>query len=84
MPKGIDNWAPIIIGATIVSLSSAKYIETYVPTPIVSEKKTKGLIISFLGSLNLKKGKKTKKISPTLNAENKSGGILSTPSFPTG
>ena len=84
MPKGIDSWAPIIIGATIVNLSSAKYIETYVPKPIVSEKKTKGLIISFLGSLNLKKGKNTKKISPTLNAENKIGGIFSTPSLPTG
>ena len=73
-----------MIGATIVSLSKAKYIETYVPTPIVSENKIKGLIISLFGSLNLKNGKKNRKISPTLNAENKSGGILSTPSLPTG
>jgi hypothetical protein len=43
-----------------------------------------GLINCFSGNRNLKKGKKTRKTSPTLNAVNRSGGIVLMPNFPTG
>ena len=43
-----------------------------------------GLISFFSGNRNLKKGKNARKINPTLNAVNRSGGIVLMPNFPTG
>ena len=73
-----------MIGATMVSLSKAKYKMAYVPIPIMRENAINGLINCFSGNRNLKKGKKTRKTSPTLNAVNRSGGIVLMPNFPTG
>ena len=83
-PKGTVNWVPIIIGDTKDEISKAKYKVTYTPIPIVIEKVKSGKINFFEGNLILKKGNIPINIIKTLNEENKIGGMLLVPNFPSG
>ena len=85
MPNGTETCAPIIIGETNSSRSKAKYTRGYTPMPITRENPIKCKRSFFSGNLNLKKGRKAKKIKPTLKDENNNGGILLfIPILPTG
>ena len=55
-PKGMVNWAPIIIGERREEKSIARYKKAYTQTPITKEN-NKRCLKFFLGIENLKKGR---------------------------
>ena len=73
--KGIESWAPIVIGANKVTAFIDKYKNIFTPAPIQIEKPMRGNIYFFLGIIILQNGNKHKKTNPILNAPKKIGFI---------
>ena len=71
--KGIDNWAPIVIGANIEAASIDKYKNIFTPAPMHTENPNRGKKYFFGGIFSWQNGSKHKKTIPILNAPNKIG-----------
>ena len=82
---GIDNWAPITIGAKIFDALIDKYKKRFTPAPIEIANPNNGNKYFLLGSFNLIKGKRHINTIAILIEPNKIGGIDSfKPSFAVG
>tara|TARA_Y100000389_G_scaffold25969_1_gene22434 strand:+ start:524 stop:856 length:333 start_codon:yes stop_codon:yes gene_type:complete len=73
--NGIDNCAPIVIGANNETVSIDKYKNMFTPAPIHIENPINGKIYLFSGIIILQKGIKNINTQPILNEPNKSGFI---------
>ena len=83
--NGIDNCAPIVIGANKVTALIDRYKNIFTPAPIQRENPIKGNIYFFLGTTILQNGNKHKKTKPILNAPKKIGFIDAfNPNLPSG
>ena len=83
--NGIDNCAPIVIGANIEATLRDKYKNIFTPAPIHIENPIKGNKNFFSGIVILQNGIKHKKTKPILSAPNKSGFIDAfNPNLPRG
>ena len=73
--NGIDNCAPIVIGANKVTALMDRYKNIFTPAPIQREKPIKGSKYFLLGIVILQNGNKHKKTKPILNEPKKIGFI---------
>ena len=73
--NGIDNCAPIVIGANKVTALMDRYKNIFTPAPIQRENPIKGRKYFFSGIIILQNGNKHKKTKPILNAPKKIGFI---------
>ena len=73
--NGIDNCAPIVIGANNVTALIERYKNIFTPAPIQIENPIKENIYFFLGIIILQNGNRHKKTKPILNAPKKIGFI---------
>ena len=73
--NGIDNCAPIVIGANNVTELMERYKNIFTPAPIQIENPIKGNIYFFSGTIILQKGNRHKKTKPILKAPKKRGFI---------
>ena len=73
--NGIDNCAPIVIGANNETELIDRYKNIFTPAPIQIENPIKGNIYFFSGIIILQKGNKHKKTKPILKAPKKRGFI---------
>ena len=64
-----------MIGEIIVAFKRDKFINKLTPTPIIIEKKNKGIKSFLSGSLNLQNGNKNKKTIPIRKEDIRIGGI---------
>ena len=73
--NGIDNCAPIVIGAKIDTAFIDRYKNILTPAPIHNENPIKGNRYFFSGIIILQNGIRHKKTKPILNAPKKNGFI---------
>ena len=85
MPKGIESWAPIVIGARMVEAFMDKYKNILTITPKQIENPIKGTIYFLSIIWNLKNGIKHKNTINILKPPKRIGGIVSfNPNLPVG
>tara|TARA_B100000287_G_scaffold266968_1_gene251097 strand:+ start:310 stop:732 length:423 start_codon:yes stop_codon:yes gene_type:complete len=71
--KGIDSWAPIVIGAKIEAASIDRYKNIFTPAPIHIENPKSGKKYFLGGIFKLQNGAKHRKSIPILKAPNRIG-----------
>ncbi len=85
MPKGIESWAPIVIGARMLEAFMDKYKNILTITPKQIENPIKGIIYFLSIIWNLKNGIKHKNTINILKPPKRIGGIVSfNPNLPVG
>ena len=85
IPNGIESWAPIVIGASILDAFIDKYKNIFTATPKHNENPIKGIIYFLSIIWILKNGIKQIKTTAILNEPKRIGGIVSfNPSLPVG